>query len=290
MADTPPAGWDPDNEPFAIAAGFESWSKWVEHLEVITKAGKPRKKWRKICGARIPRGSDGVTDKDTPCCLIAGAPSIGMKPKETGHLGHGRCGSHGGLALAGPASGSWIDGEHSKFTMRGPLGDMHERMKGQMVNQMDLHDQAYVVNLQILRLLDALPDGSVTPDEHVERMEELLAACHKSLVEKDPGPMIEGTRAMIALLMDHLGEARTLRDLWSVIELKRKLVATHTQQKAREYGPVDWVDVLTIAAEQRQLMAEIINDFVPMERQTLALNKVRSYSMPGNRPPLQIVG
>ena len=50
------------------------------------------------------------------------------------------------------------------------------------------------------------------------------------------------------------------------------------------------MDVLTIAAEQRQLMAEIINDFVPMERQTLALNKVRSYSMPGNRPPLQIVG
>lgn len=289
MADAPPQGWDVANEPFAVAAGFVSWAVWVEHLEVTTKAGKPRARRRKICGARIPRGSDGKTEKDTPCCAIAGSPSTGMKPKETGHLRYGRCGDHGGLSHAGPASASYIHGEHSKFTMRGPLGKMHERMSGQIANQMDLTDQAYVVNLQILRLLDALPDNSVTPSEHIKRMEELLAACHRSLAEKDPGPMIEGTHAMIALLTDHLGETRVLRDLWQVIELKRRLVSTHTQQKAREYGPVDWVDVLTIVAETRQLMAEIIRDHVPQEKQTLAIQMVRSYALPGDRP-LQIVG
>ena len=264
MADAPEAGWTKESDELAVEAGWESWAEWVEHLELTTKKGKPRKKRRKICGRRV-RGSDGVTQKDTPCCALAGAQS--PKGQETGHLGIGACGSHGGLSDAGKACSNYKDGRQSRYRPTTMLADRY----AQAVGGLDLDDDIKLKEAQIAHLVETLPEDTPTPNELVG----LIGSFRKSLRGTDTNKTLE----MLDVLEEALGSVSIY---WSSVdrigtfqEQKRKMVDTEVRRIAKEHGPVSWTDFLMIIDSVKTVIWDVM-DLVPAPNKSEAMRLIRS--------------
>lgn len=277
MADTPDAGWSAENNQLAREAGFESWHHWIEHLELHTKDGRPRVRHRKICGARVRGGIEGRSDSGTPCCLLAGASSTGSTPKPTGHKGHGRCGSHGGLTLVHP------EASRSKYATTGRLSELDRIQE----NELAVVREIRVLELLIAIDLERLPEDVVTPRVLVQVLSNLTEAIE--LADRS------GDYATVKRLATALREGLSGVNLyWQVmdqvrrnIDLKRKTVDTHTRQVAREHGPVNWLDVSMIMEEMRRDVRVIIDEFIddPTKR-SAAIKMLQSQIRPGPGPHL----
>lgn len=277
MADTPDRGWSAENDAIAVEAGFKSWLHWIDHLETHTKAGEPRKTGRKICGARIPRGVEGRSDVDTPCCLTAGAASTGSHPKQTGHRGHGRCGSHGGLTLVHP------EAARSKYATTGRLSELDQIQE----SELKVVREVRVLELLIAIDLERLPEDVVTPRILVKALDRL----GEEIELADRSGDYTTVKRLATALREGLGGVNLY---WQVmdqvrrnIDLKRKTIDTHTRQVAKEHGPVNWYDVSMIMEEMRRDVRVIIDEFIsdPAKR-SAAIKMLQSQIRPGPGPHL----
>lgn len=280
MADAPDKGWPRENDEIAVEAGFKSWLDWIEHLETHTKAGKPRTHRRKICGARIPRGTDGRSEADTPCCLLAGAASTGMEPKDTGHRGHGRCGSHGGLSLV------QTDSPRSKYHMTGRMAELDAIQE----NEVAVRNEIRALELLIAADLERLPEDVVTPRVLAKVLDRLGEEIDIAEKRGDYAKVRRLGRSLREGINDATLYWRLMDQVRKNMDLRRKMVDTHVRQIAREHGPVNWYDVSMIMEEMRRDVRQIIDEFIddPVKR-SQAIKMLQSQTEPGRGPNLAIV-
>ncbi len=275
MADAPATGWSAKNDEAAIEAGFGSWADWVEHLETHTKAGKPRKRRRKICGAKIPKGTEGRSQVGTPCCLTAGAPASRSREgaKETGHLGWGRCGSHGGGSLIGTEHPSRIHGRRSRYQISGALGEAYKASHASL----SLTEDIRLANAQVKLALGELPENCPTPRQFLDRIGSLLAALDSENAEKIADQM----NAFREELEDVELHWKQIAMATKAQEQKRRLIDTDLKRITREHGPASWTDIMVIVDEFKGMLQGIVDKYVPDGERSRVTKEVSNFGGTG---------
>lgn len=262
MADAPREGWTKEHDAAAVDAGFSSWEHWCSSIEA--------EKGFKICGRRIRAGS--------PCKKKAGAPS--GKGKDTGHLGWGACGMHGGLSVAGPEHPGYVDGRrsHPKYRLSGELAKAFEELGETIQNAFDLTAEARLLDARMAVLVSGLPLGGLaTP----AKLKATITNVEAKILSGDPDAVLAALNELRESLAAARIEVSTWQEWRGLVEQKRKLADTHTRQRAQEHGPVTWPDLIAVVEYMRAGFFR----FVPEERMDEALKYMRGlYETPGHLP------
>lgn len=245
MADAPRRGWTAKHDEHARAAGRASWVAWIQEVE--------KAKGYAICG-RTNRNK-------APCANRAGACS--PSGKKTGHEGEGACGSHGGLSLAGPEHGEWIDGRSvrdpgatTRYRVTGRLGEAYLQLESEMRDAFDLTAEARMANARMLVLVEELQGdgGHVTGNQLAEVRDGILAASNQG----DAKALMASFGALDRLVDRAKRADASWREWGRLADLKRRFAETHARQQAKEHGPVHWSDLLYVLEQFKQLAAEFI--------------------------------
>jgi hypothetical protein len=127
---------------------------------------------------------------------------------------------HGGKSLAGPASGTWIDGRHSKVLPKHLLAAYLAGRDDPA--RLALEDELALIDTRINDLL-----GRVDSGESGQRWKDLAKAATAFETAKQAGDragVVTATQAMVDLVKHGHDDAAAWRDVTDLIERRRRLV------------------------------------------------------------------
>lgn len=250
MADAPREGWSEQNDEIARAAGFESWAAWCDSEE--------QHLGRKICGAR--------TRDEDPCRRPAGAPS--GNGKDTGHKGEGRCGDHGGLALAGEEA-PWYKGKGLSRYLdhRGEPAQRQLRAAAEHVAQWrDLWPELDLMRARVKMLVGSIADEQASPAALRRAIARVRAALR--------GGDVDRLKASFTELEAALEPAETTLAAWdessALTEQIRKLLETQVKIEQQAFAPMNEMREFYLLEK----LKEIILTHVPEGSRTLAVKQL----------------
>lgn len=261
--------WPKEHQALAREAGHKSWEGWILALET-------EKGWE-ICGARA-----GPL-KDHPCQLRAGSGC--QHRRQTG-----RCNFHGGDSKRGQDSATYVHGKCAKpFLLDGRVGEILASLTDEEVYDLTL--TAKLNYARIMSILEDLPKGELSPAALSRRISSVLPLLRE--LGPDPSPREARKLGNELELLDQLltgmdRQAMVWEEFSERAEIQRKLTETVTKQRAKEFGQVDWVDILALADGIRRMMVSYVPapDHVDFQRDFESMLKGE---MPKRRPELKVI-
>lgn len=193
MATVPTAGWSDDNEAAAHASGHESWSAWVSKVE--------EERGYEVCGAR--------NRSQIPC---SGRPGDGAG---------GRCHSHGGASLSGPAAGSWRNGSTSEVIPEKFRRGLAEWLE--FTDRLSLDPQLGILWHREIEVLTAI-DGGHDPATALSAIGGTFSDLESAMAAGDAKGTMDRIREIRKILDSSMGVTQAWSEWLRLVEMRRKLV------------------------------------------------------------------
>lgn len=167
---------------------------------------------------------------NTPCSLThpmqCGAKTRSGVPCRTRPMANGKCRMHGGKSLAGPASGTWVDGRHSKILPKRLIDDYHAGRCDP--DKLALEDELALLDARINDLLSRVDSGE--SGQLWKDLAKAVAAFEGAKRAGDRVGVVTATQAMVGLVKHGHDDAAAWQDVVGLIERRRRLVESERKR------------------------------------------------------------